>query len=446
MKRLIAQQLLDWKSHPRRKPLILEGVRQCGKTHSLESFGQSAFANAHIFNFESQQDDLHDIFNADFNPRRIIDELSFYQHKPINIHEDVLIFDELQACPRAITSLKYFCEKMPEMAVCAAGSLLGLKLNDASFPVGKVDMLSLHPLSFIEFLWALGDNQSAELIQACTLDSTIAPVVHAHIWERLKWYFITGGLPEAIQVFCEHRDNLYVAFEKVREKQHQLIKAYYADIAKHAGKENAMHIERVWSSVPKQLANIQNSTSQRFQFTGIIPGIDRYQRLVGSIDWLTAANLVHKTSITSHVEHPISAFCKENLFKLYVCDVGLLGAMTDLPPQAILNYDYGTYKGYFAENFVAQELKTAGLRQLICWQQSRSEIEFLFAQGADIIPLEVKAGHIQKAKSLKKYVDLYHPPHHVILSAQTLNIDRGSGLHQYPLYLASQLPIIYSQS
>ena len=184
-----------------------------------------------------------------------------------------------------------------------------------------------------------------------------------------------------------------------------------------------------------------NSTSQRFQFSGVVPGIDRYQRLAGAIDWLMATELVIKVSITATAELPLLAFCKESLFKLYFCDVGLLGAISELPPKSILNYDYGTYKGYFAENFVAQEFLTTGRQKLYCWQANRSEIEFLTTVDSDIIPVEVKSGWIQRAKSLEKFVHRYAPPFYVIMGASKLSIDKASGLHQYPLYLASCFPL-----
>jgi predicted AAA+ superfamily ATPase len=302
-----------------------------------------------------------------------------------------------------------------------------------------VEIQSCYPMSFLEFLLALGDKKSVDVIASCTPQTQIPEIVHAHLWERLKWYFVTGGLPEVVMTFCMQQNDLNAAFKSVREKQNQLLFAYYADFAKHSGKENALHIERVWRAVPQQLAQSQNASASRFQFTGVVPGIDRYQRLAGAINWLISAGLVLPASITNHAEIPLMAFCKEALFKLYCCDVGLLGAMIDLPPKSILQYNYGSYKGYFAENFVAQELSSLG-EKLYCWQQTRSEIEFLRTADTSVIPLEVKSGMIVKAKSLEKFAGLYHPLYCDVLSGKTLHIDADTQIRNYPLYLAGQLP------
>ena len=376
MKREFYKKLLAWASDPVRKPLMLRGVRQCGKTYLLRSFASKEFPKYHLFNFEKEPD-LARIFESSLEPQHIINQLSFYRNMPINTKEDLVIFDEIQEIPRALTSLKYFQEDMPELAICCAGSLLGVRLNHASYPVGKIQTEYLYPLSFIEFLKATGENLSADLIENCNVNTVIPSMAHDRIWERLKWYFVTGGLPEVIQVFINHQENLFIAFEKVREKQIQLLSDYYADIAKHSGKVNAMHIDRVWRSVPNQLANSVDGSSKRFQFQNIVEGIDRYSRLANVFDWLENAGLILKVSILDHPQQPLSAFVSESRFKLFVFDVGILGALSGLSPRTILEYDYGTYKGYFAENFVAQEFVSGNQRNLYSWQDGRSEIEFL---------------------------------------------------------------------
>ncbi len=440
MKRQILQQLQVWRQAKNRNPLILKGVRQCGKTFTLLEFAKTQFPGCHYINFEKQPE-LHAAFAGDLTPQNILQQLSFLLDVDINPKTELLIFDEIQACPRALTSLKYFAEEMPDLAVASAGSLLGLELNPASFPVGKVDFMSLYPMSFREFLWALDDNRSVEYLDALDRQTQISTVIHQHLWDRLKWYFITGGLPKVVDTFVQAKNNLYVAFNNVRKKQEDLIEAYYADIAKHAGKVNAMHIERVFKSVPTQLAKNQNSTAPRFQFAHIIPGVDRYQRLVGAVDWLKKAGLVIPVPIVGHIEMPLNAFTKEPLFKLYCFDVGILGAMNKLPPKVILDFDFGTYKGYFAENFIAEQLQMQKIDGLFCWQKNRAEIEFVTPFDDKIIPIEVKAGHITRAKSLEKYRALYKPAYSILMNANALSEDAKNKILFLQLYAANWLPL-----
>lgn len=270
---------------------------------------------------------------------------------------------------------------------------------------------------------------------------SISDVVHEHLWQQFKIYLITGGLPEIIQTYLENKDNLYTALTLVRKKQNEIIYGYYADIAKHSGKVNAMHIDRVWRAVPSQLAQSQDGSAKRFQFKGIIPGVDRYQRLVNVLNWLQAAELIIKIPVIEHVELPLMAYTEENHFKLYLFDVGILGALSDLSPKSILDYDYGTYKGYFAENFVAQEFIAKGITNLNSWQENRSEIEFLYVLENQVIPIEVKSGWVTRNQSLNKYAAKYHPPYRVTFSARSLHIDLENHYHNYPLYMAYWFPI-----
>jgi len=209
-------------------------------------------------------------------------------------------------------------------------------------------------------------------------------------------------------------------------------------MAKHAGKLNSLHLDRVWKNIPAQLAKTQNSGVNKFKFKGIIPGINRYNRLINVIDWLESAGLIIKVKIVNSAQLPLLAYTKENTFKLFVSDIGLLGALSELPPKTILDYAYGTYKGFFAENFVAQELLTAGTKNLYCWQEGRSEIEFLQERAGNIIPIEVKSGIITRAKSLQIFAAKYQPQHSIILSGQNLFIDTATKVYRYPLYLASK--------
>jgi uncharacterized protein len=438
MKRHLMTELLAWKQGKKRKPLILQGVRQVGKTYLLMEFGRNHFKKVHHLNFEKQVR-LKAIFEQDLDPERIINELRFQLGANIDIEHDLLVFDEIQACPNALTSLKYFCEDMPELALCSAGSLLGLHLNEGSYPVGKVDMMHLHPMTFTEFLSGIGDTVAADFISNYNMHESISDIKHQRLWERLKHYFITGGLPEVVAVFSDQQDNLYEAMQLVRKKQGELIKAYYADMAKHSGKVNAMHIDRTWHAVPTQLAGQHNVSTNRFKFKGVIPRINRYRQLIHVIDWLEAAELVIRLPIVESFEQPIAAYTKENQFKLMLFDVGLLGAMNDISPNTILEYAYGTYKGYFAENFVAQQLVATGFKSLYNWQEERSEIEFLLQHESAVIPIEVKSGKIVRAKSLAKYITKYSPPTSIILSANPPSQNKAKTITYLPLYLAEKI-------
>ncbi|MGZ3633251.1 MAG: ATP-binding protein [Parachlamydiaceae bacterium] len=440
MRRLYYQKLQEWLASGHKKPLMLRGVRQCGKTYLLKLFGESAFPKVHYFNFEKEPA-LTQVFESNLNPQHLVNQLSFYQNNRIDIANDLVIFDEIQVIPKALTSLKYFQEEMPELAICCAGSLLGVKLSNESYPVGKIQTGYLYPLTFVEFLRAIGEDLSADLIESCNSNTVIPQLAHERIWERLKWYFIVGGLPEVVQVFIDEISDLFVAFNKVREKQAQLISDYYADIAKHSGKINAMHIDRVWRSIPSQLARAVDGSSTRYQFHGIVEGIDRYSRLASAIDWLDNAGLIFKVPIIQTIEHPLSAYVNESRFKLYVFDVGILGALSHLAPKAILDYQYGTYKGYFAENFIAQEFVGANCKDFYAWQEGRSEIEFVREIDCDILPIEVKSGNVTHAKSLQRFIEKFGSKYRTIMSGRQFKIDQRNGIHNYPLYLAGRFPV-----
>lgn len=441
MFRLINKKLRVWKLSSGRKPLILRGSRQVGKTYSLIEFGKSEFRKFHYINFE--KDPLAaKIFDRDFDTKRILDEMSFRLGAPIHPESDLIILDEIGLASRALTSLKYFSEECGELAVCAAGSLLGVHLGESSFPVGKVEFMDLAPMNFYEFLLAMGDERSIEFIDAVTATSEIPDVVHEHLWEQWKRYLAVGGLPEAVLAFAEARgENLYEAFARVRKKQHDLIVAYHADVAKHSGKANAMHIERVWSNVPSQLSRSLDGGSSKFKFKDVVPGKNRFEHLAGPIDWLRAARLVIKVPIVNTSALPLAAHAKENAFKLYFFDVGLLGAASDLPVQSIMDFDFGSYKGYLAENYVAQEFHSIGATPIFCWQEGRSEVEFLREIEGRVIPIEVKSGWVTQAKSLKVYAQKYKPPYRAIFSAKKLMIDDEHGVRHYPLYLTCRFPL-----
>ena len=439
MKRHTHQALFEWKSHNNRKPLILRGARQVGKTYLIKKFGQSAFPNMIYVNFE-EDEALNRIFERDLKPERIINELQLYLDCSIDKDQDLLVFDEIQRCPRALTSLKYFCEDMPELALCAAGSLLGVCLNEASFPVGKVTYLDLAPMNFDEFLEALGKTRLLDQLNTNTSNAALPELIHEQLWELWKHYLVVGGLPEAVKTYCETHDNLHHAFQQVRQIQRDLIDTYLADIAKHCGKMNALHIERLWRAIPVQLARSQDGSARKFVFKDAIPGVRGYERLSGPLGWLERANLLIRTSIIETPSLPLAAYAKENTFKLYFFDVGLLGTISDISPTLLLDYEFGSYKGYVAENFVAQAIYAAGIKNQYCWQGRTSEVEFLIPTDHGIIPIEVKAGKVTQSKSLKVYEQKYNPSYSCVIGGK--NFGRHGKRLILPLYVAGRTPTL----
>lgn len=433
MKRHLFNKLLAWKNENNRKPLILKGVRQVGKTYLLKEFGRLQFPKCHYFNFEKQPN-LGKIFEYDLSPQRILNELSVITQTPICLATDLLIFDEIQEVPKALTSLKYFQEECSELYLCCAGSLLGLHLNSTSFPVGKVSFETLYPMSFTEFLAAIDPFALSSLSQ----NTPISETIHNHLWTFLKQYLIVGGLPEAVACYIEYKDTPLEAFSRVRKKQDDLLNTYYADIAKHAGKVNAMHIDRVLRSIPKQLQQTHDGSIARFKFKDVIPGVSHYERLASAIDWLESAGLAIKVHIVNTGNFPFAGYAKENFFKLLLFDIGILGCMTDLTPKQILQAEYGSYKGFFAENFVAQEFLSLGEAKLYSWQEQTAEIEFLLNLDGHAIPVEVKSGTSVKAKSLQIFTNKYHPPKKIVLSAKAPLFDTQHQTEHYPLYAISK--------
>ncbi len=438
MKRILYNDLLKWKESKSRRPLILQGARQVGKSYLLKQLGENAFKDFHLFNFE-QDKRLSLIFEKDLFPERIIKELSLVIEKNIDIENDLLIFDEIQECPNAIASLKYFSEDLPGLALCGAGSLIGVKLSSESFPVGKVEFFHLYPMNFEEFLMARGDTPDLELLRAVRETGNIPGVLHEKTWDKLKEYYITGGMPQIVKAYLEGRDNPVQNLEEVRRLQKQLIYSYGMDFAKHSGKINSMHIIAVFENIPLQLSRNIDGTVKRYYFKDVLPKKKGYSSLEGPIQWLEKAGLVLRSKICNRAEIPLESFTKNNIFKLFVFDTGLLGAMLDLPAQSIETGDYGITKGFFAENFVAQEFKAAGTDRLYSWEENSSEIEFLRVMNGKIVPVEVKSGRRTRAKSLGQFIDRYSPETAIKISGRNLEINNDNVIKNYPLYMAGML-------
>ncbi|NIM16764.1 MAG: AAA family ATPase [Candidatus Aminicenantes bacterium] len=436
MERLLYQKLLQWKASNYRKPLLLQGTRQVGKTYLLKEFGSREFKQAHYINFEKGID-VDFLFKENFDVKRIIENISIILDKEINIEEDLLIFDEIQECPKALTSLKYFNEDMKELALCCAGSHIGVSLSKESFPVGQVDFLNLFPMNFEEFIMAV-NKKKAELLAEFSDETVIPEVIHRQLWRDLKIYYITGGMPEAVKRYIDLRENQFEAFKNVRVVQEAILEGYRSDFAKHAGKENAAHINRVFDNVPVQLSRNIDASVQRYRFKGVIPNKSKFVQLEGPIDWLLKSGLIIKVFIVNTPVLPLKNYSKDNIFKLYLFDTGLLGCMQGLPFDSILNQDYGRYKGYYAENFVAQEFVAAGCGKLFSWVGKDSEIEFLRVIDNRVVPVEVKSGARTKAKSLLVYKNKYSPQLQVKITANNLQRENKQ-MHHYPLYLAGKI-------
>lgn len=436
MKRKIFNELLEWKLSENRMPLLLMGARQVGKTYILKEFGQKEFTALHYINFEKQKVKYQTLFENGLDPKSIISSIEIVNNTIINTKTDLLFFDEIQEIPEAITSLKYFSEEMSELAFVCAGSHMGLNFSSGSFPVGKVDILKMYPMCFEEYLCEINERLSLFLTDFHT-EKNIPSIIHEQLWKELKNYYITGGLPAVVKNYSALKDYPMKAFWKVRKIQKNLLLGYRNDFSKHAGKVNANHIDLIFNSIPFQAQKVQDFSIKRFRFKDIIPQKSKFAHLSGVIEWLIKTGLVIRVHITSKSQIPLGAYCKKNMFKLLVFDTGLLGCMLQLPFESILKQDYGSYKGFYAENFVAQELITSGVETLYSWSERNSEIEYLHTVKGKIIPIEVKSGNRTKAKSLVVYTEKYNPEIRIKITARSFI--KKNKHYNFPLYLSGKI-------
>lgn len=430
MKRDIYKALDDWKSSNRRKPLIINGARQVGKTHALKHFGQTSYKSIAYLNFEKEEK-LSQYFEGTLDPKQLIRTLCIHTNIDIEPSNTLILFDEIQECPKALNSLKYFCEEANEYHIAAAGSLLGVKTaNDKGFPVGKVNFLHMYPLTFFEFLSALGHKKLRELLGDSCLQKPIPGPIHEQLLQILKLYFFVGGMPEAVAE--------YVKSEKVsvvRDIQLEILDAYEKDFAKHAPQNQMMNITDVWKQVHRQLAK----ENKKFIFSAIRKSA-RGRDYCEAIQWLVDAGLIHKSYLVKAPKFPLSAYAEDSIFKLFLVDVGLLGAQSQLSSKVIIEGDvlFTEFKGALTENFVAQELIAANHTGPYYWtSEGSAEIDFLVEEDHEIYPLEVKAGISQKKKSLLVYGQKYQPSK--LLRATTMNLKQDGMICNYPLYLVSCL-------
>ncbi|MDR0737851.1 MAG: ATP-binding protein [Prevotellaceae bacterium] len=401
MYRTKIDELIQWKNSPIRKPLILRGARQVGKTWLLQEFGRTNYDQLVYLNFEDTPA-LQNMFASDFNIERILTVLQVHAHVTITPENTLIVFDEIQSAERGITSLKYFCEHAPQYHVIAAGSLLGMNLHrHVSFPVGKVDFMDLRPLSFSEFLLALGEEQLNTILGAGKWD--ILSVFTDKLKEYLRYYFYVGGMPEAAARFAQTRD-----WQEVRHIQRRILNTYEGDFSKHAPPEMVPRIRMVWQSIPAQLAK----ENKKFIY-GVLREGARAKDFELAIQWLLDSGLLLKSHRISKPHLPLSAYQDFSAFKLFLHDVGLLGAMAGLDMKTIIegNAIFTGFKGAFTEQYVMQQLRLNSNDYIGYWTNDRStaEVDFVVQHEGEVIPIEVKAGENLKAKSFKTFYEKYRP-------------------------------------
>ena len=430
MYRIALEKLYKWKKSKRRKPLIIEGARQVGKTWLMKEFGSQAYTDTVYINFDSNAR-MAELFSSDLNTERLIMGIELYAGKKIVPEQTLLIFDEVQEVPRALSSLKYFYENAPQYHIICAGSLLEIALHEGiSFPVGKVDFLNLFPLSFREFLTATAGEQFAELLDKQDYQM-IAAFRQTYI-DALKQYYFVGGMPEAVQSFAEDKD-----FNEVREIQKRILTAYEQDFSKHAPIEIVPKIRMIWNSIPSQLAK----ENKKFIY-GLIREGARAKEYEAAMLWLCDCGLVHKVSRVNGTGIPLKAYEDPKAFKLFVVDVGLLGCMTGLRQGTLLDGNglFAEFKGALTEQYVCQQLKTLDDIGIYYYTNDRGscEVDFIVDNGEQIVPVEVKAEVNLKAKSLKSYCERFSPET-AVRTAMT-DYRQEDWLINLPLYAIEELP------
>ena len=434
MIRLAMKELVAWKNRSSRKPLLLTGVRQCGKTYLLKEFGATEYKYTAYFNFDGD-DRLKSVFEHDFNIDRILFELeTIILGKKISPEDTLVIFDEVQECPRAIHSLKYFCENKPEIHLIAAGSLLGVALaRGVSFPVGKVDRINLYPMSFEEFVIAEGDAALIEGLKRQDLEHAITELYSVPMEKHLKNYFIVGGMPEVVKTWVEKH-----SYEEVEKIQENILLGYSDDFGKYTSPELTAKIRLVWNSLPVQIAKENN----KFVFSHVKEGA-RAKDLEDALSWITDAGLASKLCYVENPEIPLSAMADTTYFKLYMSDVGLLRKKTAIGFRAILDSNplYDRYRGAFVENYVKTQLDSMGIDSYFWRAKANAEVDFITDKSGSVVPIEVKSSDNTKAKSLHFYCNKYLPEKALKLSMKNTGLfeDGQTQVRTIPLYMVFRL-------
>lgn len=423
LKRNAMQDLLNWKASEDRKPLVLRGARQVGKTWLMKEFGQNHYESSVYFNFD-EEDELKSIFETNKNPQRIIELLSMIAGEKILPGETLIIFDEIQECPEALNTLKYFKEKANDYHVIAAGSLLGTLLaKPKSYPVGMVNLLDIYPLAFDEFLEAVDPTLYA-YYQSIQKEQQIEEIFHNRLLEAYNSYLIIGGMPECVSSWVKYKDPV-----KINQIQRELIEVYENDFSKHNGKVNSGRILMVFRSIVAQLAK----PNEKFMYGAVREG-GRARDFEEAIEWLVSAGMLCRVYNVSKMEHPLSAFDKLDQFKLFVFDTGLLKHMAGIDNSAIiLKIDF-QFKGPLTENYVLQQLRGQFEVEPRYYSDKNSEIDFVIQYGTEIIPVEAKGGEDKSAPSFKKYIADHQPEHALRFSKRGYRKD--GYITNLPLYLA----------
>ncbi len=429
MKRLAMQELVSWKNKPGRKPLLIRGARQVGKTWLIKDFGKNEYDQTVYINFESAKT-LQALFKEDYRIQRIINGLQIHTGMKITPHNTLIVFDEIQEASGAITSLKYFFEDAPQYHIVAAGSLLGVATHkNTSFPVGKIEFLDLHPLSFYEFLLANGNQPLLELL--INHDWELIKTFREKFIHLLRQYYYTGGMPEAVLSYTVNND-----FQEVRAIQKRILIAYEQDFSKHAPPEIVPRIRMLWNSIPSQLAR----ENRKFIYGAVKPG-SRAKDYELALEWLIDCGLVQKICRVSKPGIPLKAYEDIGAFKLFINDLGLLAAMGDLDVRTIIegNAIFSEFKGALTEQYVLQQLKTIGELVIYYWSAERSvaEIDFLIQHDGQIMPVEVKAEENLKAKSLKSFYQKFSPS--ISIRTSMSNFRSEGWLTNLPLYAIGEI-------
>lgn len=429
MYRIAIEKLYRWKESKRRKPMIIEGARQVGKTWLMKEFGSKAYDDTVYINFDSNSR-MAELFAADLNTDRLIMGLELYAGRKIDPDNTLLIFDEVQEVPRALSSLKYFYENAPQYHIVCAGSFLGIAQHEGtSFPVGKVDFLKLYPLSFKEFLMAASGERFALLLN--NHDYQMITLFRQTYIDALKQYYFIGGMPEAVQCFVEEKD-----FNEVREIQKRILAAYEQDFSKHAPAEIVPKIRMVWNSIPSQLAK----ENKKFIY-GLVREGGRAKEYETAIMWLCDCGLVHRVSRVNAGRIPLKAYEDLKAFKLFFVDVGLLGCMTGLRQCTLLDGNdlFAEFKGALTEQYVCQQLEAIEDLDIYYYTNDRGscEVDFVVDTGERIIPIEVKAEVNLKAKSLKTYCEKYNPE--ITVRTSMADYKEEDWLINLPLYAVGEV-------
>jgi len=434
MKRDIYLKLLMWKRSKRRKPLILKGARQVGKTFILQEFGRSEYDNVAYFNFE-ENPALDDFFRQKLDPATVVTNLELFLGRKISPEKDLIVFDEIQASNYALNSLKYFREQAGYYHVAAAGSLIGIRLSrPKSFPVGQVNFLDMYPMTFMEFLDAAGRPGLRQLIENQKEVSPFPRPFHDELLELLKKYFFVGGMPEPVRCFVEIGDLV-----EVRESQKEIINSYLLDFSKHAPTSDIPKLGMIWNSIPAHLSR----ENKKFVFSAVRKSA-RAREYENAIQWLEDAGLIYKSYQVATARSPLKGFMNRSIFKVFALDVGILAAMTAIPSSMLIEDTslFSEYKGAFVENFVAQQLKSEKEIDLYYWTSKgkRAELDFLCEIEGHIHPLEAKAGVNPKSKSLASYDNQFNPS--VLYRTTLLNLRKDGKICNIPLYAVRIFPDI----